>query len=66
MEHLPRRLPLHDGHLLVVGESGQQLIVPLTLATRVIGVDSGTISDELAALADGRADVVEVVAGKSE
>ncbi len=63
MEHLPRRLPLHDGHLLVVGESGQQLIVPLTLVTRVVGVDNGTISDELAALADGRADVVEVVAG---
>src|SRR5687768_15258271 len=39
MEHLPRRLPLHDGHLLVVGESGQQLIVPLTLATRVLGAD---------------------------
>jgi cytoskeleton protein RodZ len=66
MEHLPRRRPLHDGHLLVVGASGQQLIVPLTLATRVIGVDSGTISDELAALADGRADVVEVVAGIEE
>lgn len=62
LEHLPRRLPLHDGHLLVVGEDGQQLIVPLTLATRVVGVGSGSISDELAGLADGRADVVEVVA----
>ncbi|MDZ5622340.1 helix-turn-helix domain-containing protein [Nocardioides bizhenqiangii] len=66
MEHLPRRLPLHDGHLLVVGESGQQLIVPLTLATRVVGVDASTISDELAVLADGRADVVEVVPGIEE
>ncbi len=44
MEHLPRRLPLHDGHLLVVGESGQQLIVPLTLATRVVGADRGAPS----------------------
>ncbi len=61
LEHLPRRLPFHDGHLLVVGDSGQQLIVPLTLATRVVGADARTISDELAGLADGRADVVEVV-----
>jgi cytoskeleton protein RodZ len=66
MEHLPRRLPFHDGHLLVVGESGQQLIVPLTLATRVAGVVGSSVSDELAALADGRADVVEVVADIDE
>ena len=63
LEHLPRRLPLHDGHLLVVGESGQQLIVPLTLATRIVGATASTVSDELAVLADGRADVVEVVPG---
>ena len=63
LEHLPRRLPFHDGHLLVVGDSGQQLIVPLTLATRVVGIDAATVSDGLAELADGRADVVEVVAG---
>jgi len=66
MEHLPRRMPFHDGHLLVVGESGQQLIVPLTLATRVVGADADAISDELAALADGRADVVEVVPGAED
>lgn len=66
MEHLPRRMPFHDGHLLVVGESGQQLIVPLTLATRVVGAAPVAISDELAALADGRADVVEVVPGAAE
>jgi len=66
LEHLPRRLPVHDGHLLVVGESGQQLIVPLTLATRVVGAEAGTISDELARLSDGRADVVEVVPGLEE
>ncbi|WP_220794344.1 helix-turn-helix domain-containing protein [Nocardioides pelophilus] len=66
MEHLPRRLPFRDGHLLVVGESGQQLIVPLTLATRVVGATTATVSDELAALADGRADVVEVVADLEE
>ncbi|WP_223162776.1 helix-turn-helix domain-containing protein [Nocardioides antri] len=63
LEHLPRRLPFRDGHLLVVGESGQQLIVPLTLATRLVGADRATVSDELATLADGRADVVEVVPG---
>ncbi|MEZ0580121.1 helix-turn-helix domain-containing protein [Nocardioides sp. MH1] len=63
LEHLPRRLPLHDGHLLVVGDSGQQLIVPLTLATRVVGIDPSAVSDGIAELADGRADVVEVVAG---
>lgn len=66
LEHLPRRLPLHDGHLLVVGEDGQQLIVPLSLATRVVGAAPEAISDELAALADGRADVVEVVPGLVE
>jgi cytoskeleton protein RodZ len=66
LEHLPRRLPAHDGHLLVVGDDGQQLIVPLTLATRIVGAASGSISDELAALADGRADVVEVVPGLDE
>ncbi|WP_220793279.1 helix-turn-helix domain-containing protein [Nocardioides stalactiti] len=66
LEHLPRRMPLHDGHLLVVGDSGQQLIVPLTLATRIVGAAPGSVSDELAHLADGRADVVEVVAGLDE
>lgn len=60
LEHLPRRT-FHDGHLLVVGHSGRQLIVPLTLATRVVGIDAETVSDALAELADGRADVVEVV-----
>ncbi|KAA1417000.1 helix-turn-helix domain-containing protein [Nocardioides humilatus] len=66
LEHLPRRLPFHDGHLLVVGETGQQLIVPLTMATRVVGTDPTAISDGLAELSDGRADVVEVVPGIDE
>ncbi|UNX56570.1 helix-turn-helix domain-containing protein (plasmid) [Georgenia sp. TF02-10] len=65
LEHLPRRA-LRDGHLLVVGDDGRQLIVPLTLATRVVGADRSGLSDELAALADGRADVVEVVPGLAE
>lgn len=63
LEHLPRRGLLTDGHLLVDGYDGQQLVVPLTLATRLAGADAQTLSDTLAALADGRADVVEVVPG---
>lgn len=66
LEHLPRRAPLRDGHLLVVGYDEQQLIVPLTLATTVTGVEGASLSDALAALADGRADVVEVVPGLDE
>ena len=66
LEHLPRRLPFHDGHLLVVGYDAQQLIVPLTLATRVVGAEREALSDVLAELADGRADVVEVVPGLAD
>ncbi|WP_370288293.1 helix-turn-helix domain-containing protein [Nocardioides sp.] len=61
LEHLPRRGLLRDGHLLVDGFDDQQLIVPLTLATRVVGATPATLSDVLAGLARGRADVVEVV-----
>ncbi|UMG92700.1 RodZ domain-containing protein [Nocardioides sp. TF02-7] len=50
----------------MVGDDGQQLVVPLTLATRLVGADRAGLSDELAALADGRADVVEVVPGLAE
>ncbi|TYL55704.1 hypothetical protein FXB39_00360 [Nocardioides sp. BGMRC 2183] len=63
LEHLPRRGLFRDGHVLVAGYDDQQLIVPLTLATRVVGADDQTLSDALAALAAGRADVVEVVPG---
>jgi hypothetical protein len=66
LEHLPRHGLLKDGHLLVVGEDDQQLVVPLTLATRVVGAAPGELSDVLADLADGRADVVEVVPGLAE
>lgn len=66
LEHLPRQGLLKDGHLLVVGTDDQQLVVPLTLATRVVGADPGELSDVLAELADGRADVVEVVPGLEE
>ena len=66
MEHLPRRGLLRDGHLLVDGYDDQQLVVPLTLATRVVGAPDAVLSDVLAALADGRADVVEVVPGFDE
>ncbi|WP_239547118.1 helix-turn-helix domain-containing protein [Nocardioides nitrophenolicus] len=66
LEHLPRRGLVRDGHILVDGYDDQQLVVPLTLATRVVGVDSGSLSDALADLADGRADVVEVVPGMSD
>lgn len=63
LEHLPRRGLLHDGHLLVDGYDDQQLVVPLTLATRLVGAVPTSLSDVLADLADGRADVVEVVPG---
>ncbi|GAA3810703.1 helix-turn-helix domain-containing protein [Nocardioides panacisoli] len=66
LEHLPRHGLLKDGHLLVVGDDDQQLVVPLTLATRVVGAAPGMLSDTLADLADGRADVVEVVPGLDE
>jgi hypothetical protein len=66
MEHLPRRGLLRDGHLLVDGYDDQQLVVPLTLATRVVGASGVSLSDVLADLADGRADVVEVVTGIDE
>jgi cytoskeleton protein RodZ len=66
LEHLPRRGLVRDGHILVDGYDDQQLVVPLTLATRVVGVESGSLSDALADLADGRADVVEVVPGLSD
>ncbi len=61
LEHLPRRGLVRDGHILVDGYDDQQLVVPLTLATRVVGAEPGSLSDVLAELADGRADVVEVV-----
>ncbi|TNM39434.1 helix-turn-helix domain-containing protein [Nocardioides albidus] len=66
LEHLPRRGLVRDGHILVDGYDDQQLVVPLTLATRVVGVDTGSLSDVLAELADGRADVVEVVPEMAE
>lgn len=65
LEHLPRR-GLRDGHILVDGYDDQQLVVALTLATRVAGADGEALSDVLADLADGRADVVEVVPGLEE
>ncbi|HWJ67137.1 MAG TPA: helix-turn-helix domain-containing protein [Nocardioides sp.] len=66
LEHLPRRSLLRDGHLLVDGYDDQQLVVPLTLATRLTGASAASLSDVLADLADGRADVVEVVPGLAE
>ena len=66
LEHLPRRGLLRDGHLLVDGYDDQQLVVPLTLATRLVGAAPDSLSDVLAELADGRADVVEVVPGLAD
>lgn len=63
MEHLPRHGLFRDGHLLVDGYDDRQLVVPLTLATRLVGASAVSLSDVLADLADGRADVVEVVPG---
>ena len=66
LEHLPRRGLLRDGHILVDGYDEQQLLVPLTLATRVVGATGQDLSDVLAELAGGRAEVVEVVPGLDE
>ncbi|HWU21817.1 MAG TPA: RodZ domain-containing protein [Nocardioides sp.] len=63
LEHLPRKAPFRDGHLLVVAYDDRQLVVPLTMATRVVGAPANSLSDVLADLAHGRADVVEVVPG---
>ncbi|GAB4004947.1 helix-turn-helix domain-containing protein [Nocardioides ultimimeridianus] len=63
LEHLPRKAPFRDGHLLVVAYDDRQLVVPLTMATRVVGAPADSLSDVLADLAHGRADVVEVVPG---
>ncbi len=66
LEHNPRH-GLRDGHLLVVCHedqpADQQLIVPLTLATRLVGADRRGLRDTLAERAAGRADVVVVVPG---
>ncbi|WP_240771474.1 helix-turn-helix domain-containing protein [Nocardioides sp. GY 10113] len=66
LEHLPRRRVVRDGHLLVVAHDDRQLVVPLTMATRLSGATASTLSDRLAALAAGRADVVEVVPGLTD
>ncbi|MDN5745898.1 MAG: helix-turn-helix domain-containing protein, partial [Nocardioidaceae bacterium] len=66
LEHLPRRGLVKDGHLLVDGYDDQQLLVPLTLATRVVGARDRDLSDVLAELSGGRAEVVEVVPGLAE
>ncbi|HJQ07357.1 MAG TPA: helix-turn-helix domain-containing protein [Nocardioides sp.] len=63
LEHLPRTGLFRDGHLLVVAYDDRQLVVPLTMATRVVGAPLSSLSDVLAELAQGRADVVEVVPG---
>ncbi|WP_225869225.1 MULTISPECIES: helix-turn-helix domain-containing protein [unclassified Nocardioides] len=66
LEHLPRHGLFRDGHLLVDGYDDRQLVVPLTLATRLVGASAVSLSDVLADLADDRADVVEVVSGVDE
>lgn len=60
LEHLPRSGLLRDGRLEVFPLVGEPLSVPLSLSTRVIGVDGADLTAALDALADGTAEVAEV------
>ena len=61
VEHLPRRGLMRDGWILVarVGDD-QDLTVPLSLSTRVVGLGDAHLSDMLEELSGGRTDVVEI------
>lgn len=59
VEVLPRRRVLRDGSVDVL--SGEEpLRVPLSLSTRVTGLEGGDLVDALDRLADGRCEVAEI------
>jgi hypothetical protein len=61
VEHLPRRGLLRDGFLLVArADHDDDLTVPLSLSTRVVGVDRRDLSERLADLSGGATEVVEI------
>lgn len=60
LEHLPRTGLLRDGRLEVFPLVGEPLSVPLSLSTRVTGLDGDDLTAALDALASGAAEVAEV------
>ena len=61
VEHLPRRGLLRDGFILVArADDAADLTVPLSLSTKVVGLDGLDLSDMLAELSGGSTDIVEI------
>lgn len=64
VEHLPRRGVLRDGWILVArADSDDDLTVPLSLSTRVVGLHWADLSEALDDLAGGSTEVVEIDPG---
>lgn len=61
VEHLPRHGMLRDGRLVVVGVHDDEISVPLSLSTRLVGVRADELTETLAELADGATEVLEVL-----
>ncbi|MDQ4051559.1 MAG: helix-turn-helix domain-containing protein [Actinomycetota bacterium] len=61
VEHLPRRGLLRDGWILVARtDDDDDLTVPLSLSTRVVGLDGRDLSEMLDDLCGGTTEVVEI------
>ncbi len=61
VEHLPRRGLARDGWILVArADADDDLTVPLSLSTRVVGLDGADLSTMLDELSGGTTEVVEI------
>ena len=61
VEHLPRRGLMRDGFILVArADDDDDLTVPLSLSTRVVGLDGADLSEMLDDLSGGTTEVVEI------
>lgn len=60
VEHLPRRGLVRDGWILVARAHDDDLVVPLSLSTRLVDVAPAEVSAALDELADGLTEVVEI------
>ena len=61
VEHLPRRGLLRDGWILVARtDEDDDLTVPLSLSTRVVGLDGVDLSAKLDDLSGGTTEVIEI------
>ncbi|GAA4698912.1 hypothetical protein GCM10023226_41940 [Nocardioides nanhaiensis] len=60
VEHLPRRGLVRDGWILVARAHDDDLVVPLSLSTRLVDVAPAEVSVALDELADGLTEVVEI------